>query len=342
MSDLGPVVVRHTVAAPQTQVWQMLIDDAARASWWPDLQITPEVGGEVVNDDLSGAVDVVVNDLTLGFRWRRADDESDRTVVVMLRPEDDDFDLTRMTVIESGFAVLPDAKEVVFASTSAWEERFNALKFAVTPESGEPADDEAVAAVDADEDSTESAHDVDAAVETDVPGEIDASEHSEAADHDESQVHDDSHAHDDTEVAEAADVTGSTDEVDDANPAEEAEDEAGATADDSEVNADDIEDADIDMSDIDVSEGEEVGVFTAEVSTDSGDHNIIEIVTEEIIDAETIEETDGIFLPEVSGAPFTESIVQITSDLGVDEPVDVDETSEWERLLRGEDLDDRH
>ena len=43
MEQFGPVVVRKTIAAPITEVWQQL---ATGTSWWP-VQLTPELGATV-------------------------------------------------------------------------------------------------------------------------------------------------------------------------------------------------------------------------------------------------------------------------------------------------------
>lgn len=143
MSELGPVVVRHTIDAEQSEVWQALTNAEHRAPWWPSLQLTPQIDGEVSDSwetstgetkTLTGAVDVLVPGLTLGFRWREADQVADRTVVVMIRPEDEDFSQTRVTVIESGFASLPNTAEAVQESTERWTSLIGTLEGLHAPE----------------------------------------------------------------------------------------------------------------------------------------------------------------------------------------------------------------
>src|SRR5690606_229216 len=121
----------RTIPASQASVWESLIEASLRTGWWQDTEIEPEVGGSVRSAGLEGKVDVLVNELTLGFRWSAPEDASERTVVIMLRPDDDDFDQTRVTVIESGFAACPTAAELVREAASGWDSRFESLEQAV-------------------------------------------------------------------------------------------------------------------------------------------------------------------------------------------------------------------
>lgn len=282
MSELGPVVVRRTIPASQASVWESLTDASLRRGWWQDAQIEPEVGGSVSAEGLEGNVDVLVDELTLGFRWHAPDETAERTVVMMLRPDDDDFANTRVTVIESGFAALPNAGELVQEAAAGWQSRFEALERVVL---GDVEPDETVA---------EEAGEAEDAPEAD---EVKVGEVAEEA-----------------EVAEQAEVTEATDVV--------------------------VEVVEIDADEDVFDEGDAPEAEAVDEEPVETERSIIEIVTDEVIDAEPIESESAIYLPEVSGAPYTESVVQITADLGVDEPVEVDETSEWERLLRGETLDD--
>lgn len=420
MSDLGPVVVRRTVNAPQETVWAMLSDATARSAWWPETDIELELGGAVIDArGQHGTVDVLVEGLTLGFRWADEGAENARTVVVMLRPEDEDFDQTRVTVIESGFATLADATSRVQAETSHWEQTLEALSLnAEDPEAAAVAAT-ALGDLDDDADEADAAEDVaeelsaDAEVEledaeAELPEDLEAGtvEAVDAVDADEALEADGDAIIDEEPVAVAeadeeasesddADEAGDSDEADEADEAAEAEDADEGDDDTIEVQLDETdlnETAVLDQIDDDVQETTVIelvdedenptAVIDALDDTDdgeapvselpetdvaenddsapdedaedeaehteggeveqsfesvlTGDQSIIEIVQDDVVEGETFDPADAILLPEV-GAPFTETGgIQITADLGVEEPVDVDETSEWERLLRGE------
>lgn len=412
MSDLGPVVVRRTVNAPQETVWAMLSDATARSAWWPETDIELELGGSVIDArGQHGTVDVLVEGLTLGFRWADEGAENARTVVVMLRPEDEDFDQTRVTVIESGFATLADATSRVQAETSHWEQTLEALSLnAEDPEAAAVATtalgdldddaDEAETADDSVEGETEDIaeeHSDDAEAELAEDLEAETVEAADAVDTDETLEADDGATIDEepVAVAEADEEAPEADDADDSDEADEAEDADEGDDDTIEVQLDETdlnETAVLDQIDDDVQETTVIelvdedenptAVIDALDDTDdgeapvselpetdvaenddsapdedaedeaehteggeveqsfesvlTGDQSIIEIVQDDVVEGETFDPADAILLPEV-GAPFAETGgIQITADLGVEEPVDVDETSEWERLLRGE------
>ena len=427
MSDLGPVVVRRTVNAPQETVWAMLSDATARSAWWPETDIELELGGAVIDArGQHGTVDVLVEGLTLGFRWADEGAANARTVVVMLRPEDEDFDQTRVTVIESGFATLADATSRVQAETSHWEQTLEALSLnAEDPEAAAVAatalgDLEDADEADTGDDSVEGgAEDVAEELSDDAEVEFEETEAGlaedlgaetaeavHAVDADEAFEADDdaiideepvalAEADEEASEADDADEAGDSDEADDADEADEAEDADEGDDDTIEVQLDETdlnETAVLDQIDDDVQETTVIelvdedenptAVIDALDDTDdgetpvselpetdaaenddsapdedaedeaehteggeveqsfesvlTGDQSIIEIVQDDVVEGETFDPADAILLPEV-GAPFTETGgIQITADLGVEEPVDVDETSEWERLLRGE------
>ncbi|MDA3146395.1 SRPBCC domain-containing protein [Leucobacter sp. UCMA 4100] len=414
MSDLGPVVVRRTVNAPQETVWAMLSDATARSAWWPETDIELELGGAVIDArGQHGTVDVLVEGLTLGFRWADEGAENARTVVVMLRPEDEDFDQTRVTVIESGFATLADATSRVQAETSHWEQTLEALSLnAEDPEAAAVAVT-ALGDLDDDADEADAAEDVaeelsaDAEfeledAEAELAGDLEAGtvEAVDAVDADEALEADGDAIIDEEPVAaveadeeasesDDADEAGDSDEADEAEDADEGDDDTvEVQLDETDLNEtavldqidddvqettvielvdedanpttvidalDDTDDGEAPVSELPETDAAESGdsapneaaedeaehteggeVEQSFESVLTGDQSIIEIVQDDVVEGETFDPADAILLPEV-GAPFTETGgIQITADLGVEEPVDVDETSEWERLLRGE------
>lgn len=144
MAQLGPVVVRKTIAAAQRDVWHMLVDAEQRHGWWPDTAIDAVLGGEIsevwqesdsthlVSRNALGTIDVLIPERTLGFRWREQGDQHTTTVVIMLRPADEDFSHTTITVIESGFAALPNAEALVQSSHEGWQTLFTELDHTLT------------------------------------------------------------------------------------------------------------------------------------------------------------------------------------------------------------------
>src|SRR5699024_3825595 len=131
-------VVLSTAPATDDRVWEYLTDPELRAQWWESVSFDATEGSEIHErvKELRGTVDVIAPGLTLGFRWA-ADEERDRTVMIMLRPEDDDYTSTRLTVIESGFAALSNAKERVNEYTGLWEGLCTRLSAALAPEAEE-------------------------------------------------------------------------------------------------------------------------------------------------------------------------------------------------------------
>lgn len=389
MSELGPVVARRTVNAPQETVWAVLSDASARADWWPGTDIELELGGQVSDArGTSGAVDVLVDGLTLGFRWVDAGADTARTVVVMLRPEDEDFSQTRITLIEAGFATLDNAADRVQAETLHWSQTLDAWALAAEGDSGAAATLAAAASVavvaaeggaapasegaaeDAGDAADESADVGDAAAASDdaeaavdsvdagALGEADSSEPNVEAGSegdsdaetddvdaveepgaevgaeldDESELDDEAELGDEaelsSEVAEASEVSDG--DHDDEDQSEELEAEMPV---ESEASEEESQPQGADETPSEAVQEEEPQSFE-EVLT--ADQTIIEIVQDDVVEGETFDPADAILLPEV-GATFTETgSMQITADLGVDEAVEVDETSEWERLLRGE------
>lgn len=303
MSEFGPVVIRHTIPAAQDAVWRTLTDDTSRKEWWPDTEIDPVLGGVITTPSMSGAIDVLVEGLTLGFRWRAEADATDRTVVIMLRPEDDDFDATRVTVIESGFATLPNATDAVRIAEAYWQENCEALAQSVTiADDGldeEPG--EATALGDTDSD--------------DLAGE-DVDPETYGADRPEGEV-------DDVDIEMIDDDTEAELSDEDADEGDSREEEHPSET--------------VEVIVEEHTHADEQPSFEEILHEDD---DIIEIVEKEIIDAEPYDEEDAVLLPELGSAAYAETGVHITANLGVDEHVDVDETSEWERLLRGEDYED--
>lgn len=352
MSELGPVVVRHTIAAEQSEVWQGLTNAEHRASWWPSLQLTPHIDGEVSDSwetengetrTLTGAVDVLVPGLTLGFRWRAEDQPSDRTVVVMIRPEDENFSHTRVTVIESGFASLPNTAEAVQESTERWTSLIGTLEGLHAPEIPEDASEAVSAGADEGDDPEFIEVDAIEDEQTDEYSDEDAPEDVEVVDLEEPETGEPA-------GEETGDIVAVTeaDEPEDAVEAEIIEDDEVSDIEESDVEDPDVEDPEVEEPEFEEPQGvepeveaESVEVESVEVEADQV--SFVEILEEEIVDGETIDDdgfnpSNAILLPEV-GAPLTES-VHITADLGVGEPVEVEELSEWELLLRGENVEE--
>ncbi|MFV0434439.1 MAG: SRPBCC domain-containing protein [Leucobacter sp.] len=129
MIPLGPVVARSRVRAARTAAWSYLVQPERRAAWWPELQLEPRLGGEVierwsetngdttVSRDASGEVDVWVDGHALGFKWSEAGDEHSTAVLVTLRAQGRN---TGITVTETGFDALPSAAERAAASQDGW------------------------------------------------------------------------------------------------------------------------------------------------------------------------------------------------------------------------------
>lgn len=366
MSELGPVVVRHTIDAEQSEVWQALTNAEHRAPWWPSLQLTPQIDGEVSDSwetstgetkTLMGAVDVLVPGLTLGFRWREADQVADRTVVVMIRPEDEDFSQTRVTVIESGFASLPNTAEAVQESTERWTSLIGTLEGLHAPEIPEEEASDAAAVADNQGDDPEfieadvievDAADIEDGPVDDTDGEVDDVADVEAEDpSDSDEVTPDEVTQDVAEPAETVETESEDLDTADLDP-EDLEPEGSESEADASGEAEDVVDAgDADVMDAepeDTAEGEliEDGEVTP-VEVEHDQVPFVEILEQDIVEGETIDDdeyntSNAILLPEV-GATLTES-VHITADLGVGEPVEVEELSEWELLLRGDNIEE--
>lgn len=176
MARLGPVVTRRTIPASRAEAWQLLVDPELRADWWSDVRLDATIGGEILRGadgdsaagavrHAQGAVDLVVPEHTLGFRWRGDADPFDTSVTVMLRPDDEDPEQTAVTVIESGFAALPDAEERVRQARAAWEEALGHLLGQDETDAADEtdADETDTDETDADETGTEGETSLDAA-----------------------------------------------------------------------------------------------------------------------------------------------------------------------------------
>lgn len=322
MESYGPVVVRQTIAAPQPDVWKMIVDPDARARWW-NAAFEPALEGQISAPSTeglaarSGVIDVFTEGLTLGWRWRADGSTSDTTVMLLIRPGDD-IEETRITVIESGFATLDDAVERVAAATNDWDDAFKKL-------AGEFGGDDASA-----EESS-----LDAAQEEPEDGPADEQEADDPNDDavSASDVPADSDAPADTDVR--ADTLDGDAEPGDVGPTED-------------VVAEQL--ADEPLAEESVAQNPVVDdVAAADPVSDTPD---VEIIEPDIVDAEVIEEEapqtgaveagDGaILLPEV-GQVSTGADTTITASTGLrlDQPIEVEEVSEWELLLRGEDIDE--
>lgn len=297
MVQLGPVVVRKTIAATQEVVWRILIDAQQRHLWWPDTTIDALVGGEItevwqegehtnlVSRNAHGVIDVLIPERTLGFRWRDQADAHTTTVVIMIRPADEDHEHTTITVIESGFAHLPDATTLVQAAQEGWQTLFAQLANTVS-DSGKTGSDqtpEARAAEAADEDSTDENQYSETTEEAHAGEEEDAASDADGADN--SEVHSLEDA-DETEHVETVKEHLDTDDADGAD------------------DSDDTDDAD----------GADVEVYEGELIDD--DHALV-----------TLESDDD------SGEPP----VRVSEHFAEDDTIEVDQISEWEVIIRGEE-----
>lgn len=144
MAGLGPVVETRVISAPRDEVWHHIVDAEARAEWFADVELEVSVSGAVVEraDDgetvaRSGHVDVVEAGELLSFRWKAPDDRFDTAVILRLADADDDH--TRVSIIESGFASLPDAESRVSAAEEFWRSHLASLASAVVPKGTEQA-----------------------------------------------------------------------------------------------------------------------------------------------------------------------------------------------------------
>lgn len=323
MSELGPVVVRSTIAAPHETVWQQIVAPDRRAEWWNGTTFEAQEGAELqdATRGLTGTVDVVVQGLTLGFRWS-AEGAGERTVMMMLRPEDDNYDDTRVTVIESGFAVLPNASELVAESTRQWEELLSDLGATLAPDAAEVEENDVDAAeaegtapteVPAAEDATNETTPSDGAASDDEATPAEATAVEVADDFEDTVIAD-------SATAEEEIVDGEP--VEDATVAEDAAEDSEAAEDASVEDATALQESD---------EAAEEAAVSVHDDTEADDGEDTETPDEDVATA--------ILLPEVGGSSGPDTGVHITQDLGVEEELDVEETSEWERLLRGDDID---
>lgn len=141
MIPVGPVTARRHLESPRESVWPWLADPEQRASWWPDLEIEPRVGGRVaeywaegegedrVERDASGDVDVWIVGHAIGFRWTAAGDDTATSVLISLLSDSGE---TIVTVSETGFDAFPDAAHRVRASAEGWDVLLDDLVAAVS------------------------------------------------------------------------------------------------------------------------------------------------------------------------------------------------------------------
>lgn len=130
MIPVGPVTARRHLEVPRESVWSWFADSEQRASWWPDLEIEPRVGGQVterwaegegddrVERDASGEVDVWIIGHAIGFRWTEAGDSAATSVLVSLLSDSGE---TIVTVTETGFDAFPDSAHRVRTSADGWD-----------------------------------------------------------------------------------------------------------------------------------------------------------------------------------------------------------------------------
>ncbi|MBC9942987.1 SRPBCC domain-containing protein [Leucobacter sp. cx-328] len=129
MIPLGPVVARTRTVASRELVWDFIADAEKRETWWPDLNLTAELGAELteqwsegdgdaaVGRDAYGTVDVCSMGHAIGFRWRERGDETETAVLITLRAFDGG---TSVTVTETGFDKLPNGAARASASLEGW------------------------------------------------------------------------------------------------------------------------------------------------------------------------------------------------------------------------------
>lgn len=171
MIPLGPVVARARVRAEREVVWNYLVDPGLRASWWPEVNLDAQLGGEIserwsdgegedtITRDARGSIDVWVAGHAFGFKWCDANDERSTAVLITLRSQGVD---TGLTVTETGFDGLPTPAERSAASLDGWQSLLADLVAAVDAGAGEATLVAVAPAVDAD------AETADADVETDA------------------------------------------------------------------------------------------------------------------------------------------------------------------------------
>lgn len=144
MAGLGPVVETSVISASRDDVWHHIADAEARSEWFANVEVEVSVGGAVTERAgdhttvvRTGHVDMVEPGELVSFRWQAPDDRFDTAVIIRLADTDEGH--TRVSIIESGFASLPDAELRVRAAEDFWRSRLAALSGAVLPKGTEHA-----------------------------------------------------------------------------------------------------------------------------------------------------------------------------------------------------------
>ncbi|HEX6844306.1 MAG TPA: SRPBCC domain-containing protein [Actinomycetota bacterium] len=101
-----------TIEAPRERVWAALTEPALLLRWFPThvAEVDPRVGGAMrfgwEDDGDEAVIDAIEPPARLRFRWRPAGSERPYTEVTFTLEADGDA--TRLTLVERGFASLPD------------------------------------------------------------------------------------------------------------------------------------------------------------------------------------------------------------------------------------------
>jgi uncharacterized protein YndB with AHSA1/START domain len=122
------------IRAPRERVWSALTEPSEHIRWFPtrraELDLRPGGGASFVWEESAdeAVVDVVAPPTRLVFRWRPAGVDRPYTTVSFELEEFEEG--TRLTLVETGFASLPDriARRSQQANDAGWRDEFAELK----------------------------------------------------------------------------------------------------------------------------------------------------------------------------------------------------------------------